>query len=98
MSGIPIDLKGVKESEVDKELLRASLVSELDAINLYEQCAATTKDEDMKNVYLDIIKEEKTHIGEFQALLLKRDQEQEQELVHGDKEVDDLTEEESEEE
>lgn len=98
MSQIPIDPSKIRESEIDKELIRAALVSELDAINLYEQCAASTEDVDIKSVFLDIIKEEKTHVGEFQALLLNRDIEQREELVHGDKEVDDLTGEGSEEE
>lgn len=98
MSQMPIDLKGVRESEVDKELLRVAIISELDAINLYEQCAGSTKDADVKKVFADIIKEEKTHVGEFQALLLTRDLEQREELIHGDKEVDDLTGEGSEEE
>ena len=40
----------------------------------------------------DIAKEEKTHMGEFQTLLLKEDEEQVKELEEGKKEVDELTE------
>ena len=40
---------------------------------------------------LDIAKEEKTHVGEFQALLVKEDKEQEKELEEGKKEVEELT-------
>ena len=36
-------------------------------------------------------KEEKTHFGEFQALLLKIDREQVKELKEGKKEVDEST-------
>ena len=39
---------------------------------------------------LDIAKEEKTHIGEFQALLLKLDDEQVDELINGKKEVQEI--------
>jgi rubrerythrin len=39
---------------------------------------------------LDIAKEEKTHVGEFQALLLINDKEQEKELEEGKKEVNEL--------
>jgi len=39
----------------------------------------------------DIAKEEKTHIGEFQTLLLKEDEEQVTELEKGKKEVEELT-------
>ena len=64
----------------------------MDAVNLYEQLAAMTGDENIKKTLLDIAKEEKTHVGEFQALLLKLDQEQVKELEEGKKEVDELTE------
>ena len=65
---------------MDKEILRAGIIAELDAINLYEQMAAMTENADIKRILLDIAKEEKTHFGEFQTLLLKEDLEQEKEL------------------
>ncbi|GAH69824.1 unnamed protein product, partial [marine sediment metagenome] len=37
-------------------------------------------------------KEEKTHVGEFQTLLLKKDKEQVEELEHGKKEVEEMLE------
>jgi len=39
---------------------------------------------------MDIAKEEKTHVGEFQALLLREDKEQVDELQHGSKEVGEM--------
>jgi rubrerythrin len=39
-------------------------------------------------VLLDVAKEEKTHVGEFQALLLLLDPEQTEELEAGRKEVE----------
>lgn len=90
MSKIPIDLEKVKESEIDKEILRVGMIAELDAINLYEQLAAVTKNEKIKKVLLDIAKEEKTHVGEFQALLLELDKEQVEELKKGKEEVEEL--------
>jgi len=68
------------------------MIAELDAINLYEQLAAMTQNKDLKTVLMDIAKEEKTHAGEFQTLLLKYDPEQEKELGAGRKEVQELTE------
>jgi len=68
------------------------LIAELDAINLYEQLAAMTKDLNIRKVLLDIAKEEKTHAGEFLAMLLKRDAEQVEELEAGKREVEELTE------
>lgn len=92
LSQIPINLQKIKKEDLDKEILRVGMIAELDAINLYEQIAAMTENENIKKVLLDIAKEEKTHLGEFQALLLKEDKEQENELREGEKEVEELTE------
>jgi rubrerythrin len=69
----------------------AGIIAELDAINLYEQMAAMTENENIKKILLDIPKEEKTHMGEFQAPLLRVDKEQVEELEEGKKEVEELT-------
>lgn len=93
LSQIPLDLSKAKKDDINKEILRAGIIAELDAINLYEQMAALTTNENIKKILLDIAGEEKTHVGEFQALLLKEDREQEQELEEGRKEVKEITEE-----
>jgi len=90
LSRIPIDLERIKKEDIDKEILRAGIIAELDAINLYEQMAAMTTWEDIRKILLDIAKEEKTHVGEFQALLLELDKEQERELEEGGEEVREL--------
>lgn len=87
---IPLNLEKIKKEDIDKELLRAGIIAELDAINLYEQMAALTANENIRKILLDIAKEEKTHVGEFQALLLKEDKEQERELEEGRKEVKEI--------
>ena len=92
LSQIPINLGKVKKEDLDKEILRVGVITELDAINLYEQMAAMTENGNIKKILLDIAKEEKTHVGEFQTLLLKEDKEQEKELEEGKKEVEELTE------
>jgi len=92
LSIMPIGIGKLSKENVDKEILRTGIIAELDAINLYEQLAAMANDDDIKNVILDIAKEEKTHMGEFQALLLKFDKEQVKELESGRKEVKELTE------
>jgi len=92
LSQIPINLDKVEPKDLDKEILRLAIIAELDAINLYEQMASLTKSENLKEVLLDIAREEKTHVGEFQTLLLKEDSEQELELAKGKAEVDELTE------
>ncbi|MBN2102270.1 MAG: rubrerythrin [Candidatus Aenigmarchaeota archaeon] len=88
MSEIPINLDKISKDKIDKEILRAGIIAELDAINMYEQMAAYANDDNIKKILLDIAKEEKTHVGEFQRLLLNRDKEQAEELEKGKKEVE----------
>lgn len=85
-----IDLDQVEPDKVDQEILRLGIIAELDAINLYEQLAAKAQDEKIKKVMLDVAKEEKEHVGEFQAMLLQRDEEQVKEMVEGKKEVEEI--------
>lgn len=87
MSEIPLKVDKVSKADLDKEVLRVGIIAELDAINLYEQMAAVVKNAKIKDVLLDIAKEEKTHVGEFQALLLMLDKEQVEELEKGKTEV-----------
>jgi rubrerythrin len=54
--------------------------------------AFLTKNEAIKANLLDVAKEEKTHVGEFHALLLQLDSEQADELEHGKREVEELAE------
>ena len=91
LSKIPLQLEKVKKEDVDKEILRAGIVAELDAVSLYEQLAAMTRKEEIRKVLLDIAREEKTHVGEFQALLLQEDPEQAEELRAGEREVREKT-------
>ena len=65
-------------------------IAELDAINLYEQLAAESTDEKIKKLFLEIAREEKTHVGEFLAVLLEKDEEQVKELDEGKKEVEEI--------
>lgn len=91
LSKIPINLEKIERDDLNKEILRVGIMSELDAINLYEQMATMTEDQNIKKILLDIAKEEKTHVGEFQALLIKEDDQQKRELEEGRKEVNELT-------
>ncbi len=90
LAKIPINLEKVKEEDLDKEILRLAMIAELDAINLYEQMANLTKNERIREILLDVAKEEKTHVGEFLALLLKFDEEQIKELEKGKEEVNEI--------
>lgn len=90
LSAIPINLEKMVQEDLDKEILRAAIIAELDAINLYEQMAGMTTNEYIREVLLDVAREEKTHVGEFQALLLVEDKEQKKELDRGGEEVNEI--------
>ena len=90
LSKIPIDIAKLRKEDLDKEILRSAIIAELDAINLYEQMAAMTQNKRLRVLLLEIVREEKTHVGEFQTLLLREDKGQEKELAEGRKEVDEL--------
>jgi len=90
LSKIPIILENIGKEDMDKEILRAGVIAELDAITLYEQMAAITKNKGIKTILLDIANEEKTHVGEFLTLLIRKDKEQKVEMEKGKKEVEKL--------
>ena len=90
LSKIPANFEKITKEDLDKEILRVAIIAELDAVNLYEQMATVTENKHIKVVLLDIAGEEKTHVGEFHALLLANDEQQEKELAEGKKEVEEL--------
>ena len=71
----------------DEIILRQAIIAELDAINLYQQFAATTKNKQLKKVFLDVAEEEKVHVGEFEAMLKRVDGQEKSALVKGSEEV-----------
>lgn len=87
LSKIPFEIKSVKKEDLEKEIIRVGIIAELDAINLYEQLAAMTDNALLKRVLLDIAKEEKIHVGEFQELLIMLDKEHSPSLEEGKEEV-----------
>ena len=86
----PIDLDKISKEFTDREILRFALAAELDAINFYEQMAEYTDDDLLKQVLLEVAKEEKEHVGEFQTLLLRLDKQQVEEMEEGKEEVEEL--------
>ena len=90
LSKIPINIERMKKEGLDKEILRAAMIAELDAINLYEQMADMTQNKNIRKLLMDVAREEKTHVGEFQTLLLRKDPQQKNELEEGEKEVKEL--------
>jgi rubrerythrin len=91
LSQIPFNLEKMKKEDLGKEIARIGMIAELDAVNLYEQLAAMCENKKLKKVLLDIAREEKTHVGEFQTLLLEMDKEQVKESEKGKKEVEEIS-------
>jgi rubrerythrin len=69
------------------------MIAELDASNLYEKLAELADNNVVKETLLDVSKEEKVHVGEFQALLEDIDEDYTEALEDGEGEVDDAKEE-----
>ena len=90
LSKSPLDIEKLGDEEKNRGILRLAMIAELDAISLYEQLAAMTDKDEIRRVLFDVAKEEKTHMGEFQLMLLKEDEEQLKELEHGKEEVEKL--------
>jgi uncharacterized linocin/CFP29 family protein len=93
MSKHPLDLpvgRKLSREEV-AEALRLAIIAELDAINLYLQLARAIDIENVRKVFEEIAREEKTHVGEFLAVLKSLDPEQVEELKKGAEEVKELT-------
>jgi len=90
LSRIPIHIEKLRKEDLDREILRAAIIAELDAINLYEQMADMSQNKNIRKLLLDVAKEEKTHVGEFQTLLLRKDPQQKDELEQGKREVKEL--------
>ncbi|MFA6896965.1 MAG: rubrerythrin [Patescibacteria group bacterium] len=88
----PFDFSKSNSEDMEKQILRAGLISELDAVNLFEQLAALSKDEKTKKIFHGILKEKKEHIGELETFLLRSDQEQMQGLTEGTQELERLDE------
>ncbi|MCC4769417.1 rubrerythrin [Methanosarcina sp. DH2] len=69
------DLENTSQKDLDKEILRAAMIAELDAVNLYEQMANLTKNEEIRKILLDIARQEKIHVAMFETVLLQADKE-----------------------
>lgn len=90
LSEIPTNKDKVSKEMTDWEILRWATMAELDAINLYEQMAVKAHNPLVKKILLDVAKEEKEHIGEFESLLFELDKEQIERYEKGKSEVEEM--------
>ena len=76
----------------DPDILRIALSAEQGAITLYNKLATLASDETIRKVLLDVSKEEKVHVHEFQELIRSFDNEEIDSEDEGIKEVNDMIE------
>jgi rubrerythrin len=69
------DIDKVRPEDLDKEILRAAMIAELDAINIYEQMANLTKNEEIHKILLEVARKEKIHVAMLETVLLQTDRE-----------------------
>lgn len=74
----------------DTEILRMAITAELDAVVFYEQLARKTMNTNVKKVLLDVAKEEKVHVEEFEELLEKLDPDYEEAEEKAEEELEDM--------
>lgn len=90
--GNPFCVKDNDRKLNHEELVRAvrmMIAAEYEAIQLYQQIAASTDNKLAKEVLLDVADEEKVHAGEFLRLLKELDPDEEKFYQAGYKEVED---------
>jgi rubrerythrin len=75
LSEVITDIEKTRPEDIDKEILRAAMIAELDAVNIYEQMANMTENEKIRRILLDIAREEKIHVAMFETVLLQTDKE-----------------------
>ena len=72
------------------QAVRFAITTEYDAVNVYEKVAEMATDSDMEQLFLDIAREEKVHIGELEALLSDLDDESKEALSDGSDEKEEI--------
>lgn len=70
---IPLQMGDLKNENLDKEIIRSSIVAELNAINFFEQLSMLTTNGAIKSLLLSAIKGKKNYIEALQVLLNKYD-------------------------
>lgn len=73
LSEVPVEIEKLQQSDINKETLRAAMMAELDAINLYEEMANLTDNDDVERVLLDIVEDEMEHMVMFLTVLFEVD-------------------------
>ncbi len=70
------------------QAIRIDMAAELDAINLYVTHMESTDDPIIKSIIEHIIEEEKEHLAEFEQMLFRLDQLQQQKVGKAQQEIE----------
>lgn len=81
------DIKDLPPNEKDKQIAKLGMIAELDASNFYESLANVATNPKLKEVLIDVAKEEVVHFGEFEAMIEMLDSEFEDLEEEGEKET-----------
>ena len=81
------DIKDLSPNERDKKIANLGMIAELDASNFYETMAELATHPELKEVLLDVAREEKVHFGEFEAMIEMLDNDFEDAEEEGEEEV-----------
>ena len=85
-----MDIQKITQPQRDLQMLRLAITAELDAVNLYESMARMTTNRDLRDVLLDVAREEKVHVGEFEELLEDFDEDFEDAREEGEEEIENM--------
>jgi len=80
----------VKRSSLDEQMIRKSMMEELQAVNDYTNRAKKAENEATRKLFLDIANEERTHFEEFEELLESIDKNYEKQEEKAEDEIEDM--------
>ena len=63
------DIVDLPSPEKEHQMIRLAIIAEMDAINLYQKMAENTDNQNLKELFSDIAREEEVHFGEFEEAL-----------------------------
>ena len=81
------DLTNIAPENLDQEILKYAVISELETINNLEKMAEMTRSQDLRYTLLNVIREKRMAVGQFQALLMQMGLSPE-ELIRGNERIE----------
>lgn len=70
-SNVPIILDDAPPGDVDRDVLRAAIITALDALRCYQKMACMADDERIRKILMEGAKEEKDRVRELGTILLR---------------------------